>query len=50
MTHYQTINIKIKLKYGIEKKQIPNEFKDQICKAVKKEFPNWSYIEYIFKN
>jgi len=50
MTHYQKVNIKISLKYGIKKKAIPIDFKETICKSVNNLFPNWSFIEYEFTN
>ena len=50
MTHYQKILIKITLKYGINEKEIPTKFKDEICKSVNELFPNWNFIEYLFEN
>lgn len=45
---YEKISIEINLKYGIDKKQIPNDFKTEICGIVNKLFPNWSTIGYEF--
>jgi len=50
LKHYQKINIKITLKYGIEKKSLPIDFKEAIRWNVNKLFPNWNFIEYEFTN
>ena len=46
MKKYKKVIIEIDMLYGIDKKPIPNEFKEHICKAVHWLFPNWNTISF----